>query len=53
MVKGQSSIIFLFSSTVVRNLRYRRGKKELMWIHGPKGNHQMCQTVAHGGYIMK
>ena len=37
---------------VVRNLRYRRGnKKGLMWIHGPKVNRQMCQTVADALFL--
>ncbi len=50
--RKEGGLIIPARPDVVRNLRYRRGnKKGLMWIHGPKGNHQMCQTVADALFL--
>ena len=50
--RQEGGLIISARPDVVRNLRYRRGNKNgLMWIHGPKANHQMCQTVADALFL--
>ena len=50
--RQEGGLIIPMRPDVVRNLRYRRGNKNgLMWIHGPKANHQMCQTVADALFL--
>lgn len=50
--RQEGGLIIPTRPDVVRNLRYRRGNKNgLMWIHGPKGNHQMCHTVADALFL--
>ena len=50
--RQEGGLIIPTRPDVVRNLRYRRGNKNgLMWIHGPKANHQMCQTVAEALFL--
>ena len=50
--RKEGGLIISARPDVVRNHRYRRGnKKGLMWIHAPKGNYQMCQTVADALFL--
>ena len=50
--RQEGGLIIPTRPDVVRNLRYRRGNKNgLMWIHGPKVNRQMCQTVADALFL--
>ena len=45
-------LIILPGPDVVWNLRDGRGNKNgVMWIHGPKGKSQMCQTVADALFL--
>lgn len=45
--RQEGGLIISARPDVIRNLRDGRGNKNgVMWIHGPKGNHQMCQTIA-------
>ena len=42
----------LHSPNIVGDFGYGWGNKNgLMWIHGPKTNHQMCQTVADALFL--
>ena len=50
--RQEGGLIIPTRPDVVRNLRYWRGNKNgFMWIHGPKGNHQMYQTVADALFL--
>ena len=47
LARQEAWLIILMGPDVVRNLRDGRDNKNgVMWIHGPKGKSQMCQTVA-------
>ncbi len=50
--RKEGGLIIPARPDVVRNLRDRRSNKNgVMWIHGPKTNHQMCQTVADALFL--
>ena len=50
--RQESGLIIPTRPDVVRNLRDGWSNKNgVMWIHGPKTNHQMCQTVADALFL--
>ena len=53
--RKEGGLIIPARPDVVRNLCYRGGQKRLMWIHGPKGNHQVsncCRCSISSGKQM-
>lgn len=52
--RQEGGLIIPARPDVVRNLRDGWSNKNgVMWIHGPKTNHQMCQTVADALFLLE